>query len=644
MTQPGIGHDDRRSLTLRLSVLQYVVAIAFAALAVAFWVFQIAKHQQFREMADNNFRRELPLPAPRGVLFDRSGKILVANTNTHNIVLAREQTKDIDETLQILGEATGVDPAQLKEIVNRKRREPSYRPIVLIENATMAQVAAMRARSMELPGVDNQDVPARHYAGDMGAHLYGYVGEVSDRELQTAEYDALEQGAIVGKAGVEQAYNKLLMGAEGSKVVIVNSRGREIREVGRADPREGNRLMLTIDADVQKAAEDGFRHFGAMYKGKPYNGAAVVLDPRSGEVLSLVSLPAYDPNKFAVGIDAPTWNFLNTDKSRPLQNRALQSIYSPGSTFKIVVAAAALEEGVATPDFRVHCGGGAVFYGRYFQCHLKGGHGSVDMRHAIEKSCNVYFYTLGRMLGVDKIHKWATNLGLGVINGIDIPNEKTGLVPSEEWKLRVRKEKWYDGETISVAIGQGYVSVPPLQLAQMIATIANGGTRHTPHVLKSIDRGKGWEPVPAPSPQSVNRMKDSTVKALHDGLWLAVNGAGTAGRARIQGRDVAGKTGTAQPNMSLENQRRLAGREEARDHGWFVFMAPRDNPEIAGVIFAEHAEHGYYGASIAKHIIETYFAKKEGKPLPELVLPGQNTIIANATPAPAPPGRPGGTQ
>ena len=644
MSQPGIGHDDRRSLTLRLTVLQYVVAIAFAALAVSFWVFQIAKHQQFREMADNNFRRELPLPAPRGVLFDRSGKILVANTNTHNIVLAREQTKDIDQTLQILGEATGVDPAQLKDIVNRKRREPSYRPIVLIENASLAQVVAMRARSMELPGVDYQVVPARHYAGEMGAHLYGYVGEVSDRELQSEEYNALGQGAIIGKAGVEQAYNKLLMGAEGSKVVIVNSRGREIREVGRADPREGNRLMLTIDADVQKAAEDGFRHFGAMYKGKPYNGAAVVLDPRSGEVLSLVSLPAYDPNKFAVGIDAPTWNFLNTDKSRPLQNRALQSIYSPGSTFKIVVAAAALEEGVATPDFRVHCGGGAVFYGRYFQCHLKGGHGSVDMRHAIEKSCNVYFYTLGRMLGVDKIHKWATNLGLGVINGIDIPNEKTGLVPSEEWKLRVRKEKWYDGETISVAIGQGYVSVPPLQLAQMIATIANGGTRHTPHVLKSIDRGKGWEPVPAPSPQSVNRMKDSTVKALHDGLWLAVNGAGTAGRARIQGRDVAGKTGTAQPNMSLENQRRLAGREEARDHGWFVFMAPRDNPEIAGVIFAEHAEHGYYGASIAKHIIETYFAKKEGKPLPELVLPGQNTIIANATPAPAPPGRPGGTQ
>ena len=636
--------DGRRSLTVRLTVLQYVIAMAFASLAVAFWVFQIAKHQQFREMADNNFRRELPLPAPRGVLFDRDGKILVANQNTFNIVLAREQTKDIDQTLQILGEATGADPAEMKEIVNRKRREPSYRPIVLIEHATLAQVVAMRARSMELPGVDHQEVPARNYAGDMGAHLFGYVGEISDKDLQRADYKDLGQGAIIGQTGVEQAYNKLLMGAEGSKIVIVNSRGREIVEEDRVDPREGNRLMLTMDADIQKAAEDGFRHYGIEYTQKPYNGAAVVLDPRSGELLSLVSLPAFDPNKFAIGMDSATWSALNTNKSLPLQNRALQAIYSPGSTFKIVVATAALEEGVVTPDFRVNCAGGAVFYGRYFQCHLKGGHGSVDMRHAIEKSCNVYFYTLGKMLGVDKIHKWATQLGLGVINGLDLPNEKNGVVPSSEWKQRVKKEQWYPGETISVAIGQGYVSVPPLQLAQMIATIANGGTRHTPRVLKAIDRGKGWEPVPAPEPQGVYRMKDSTVKALHDGLWLAVNGAGTAGRARIQGRDVSGKTGTAQPNMSLETQRRLKGKWEARDHGWFIFMAPRDNPEIAGVIFAEHAEHGYYGASIAKHIVETYFAKKEGKPLPQLAPSGQNTIIANAAAPAAPATRPGGTQ
>ena len=643
MTQ-GMMPDDRHSLSVRLSVVQYLIAIAFASLAVSFWIFQIAKHAEFRELADTNFLRRLPLPAPRGVLFDRHGKILVANQNTFNIVLDREQNKDVERTLQVLAAATGTDAAQMKEIVRRKRREPSYRPIVLIENASEAQVIAMSARSMELPGIDYQVVPARNYAGDMAAHLYGYVGEISDRELQRADYKGLEQGAIIGQAGVEQSYNRLLMGTEGYKAVIVNSHGREIREVRRTDPSEGNRLMLTIDADLQKAAEDGFRHYGAEYSGKPYNGAAVILDPRNGEVLSLVSLPAYDPNKFAVGIDPVTWNALNTDKNLPLQNRALQAIYSPGSTFKIVVATAALEEGLVTPDFKVHCSGGQFFYTRVFACHLKGGHGTIDMRHAIEKSCNVYFYNLGKMLGVDRIHKWATRLGMGVLNGIDIPNEKTGLVPSEEWKLKARKEKWYPGETISVAIGQGYVAVPPLQLAQMIATIANGGTRHTPHVVKAIDKGKGWEAVPAPAPQSEHRFKESTVKAVHDGLWLAVNGAGTAGRARLEGRDVSGKTGTAQPNMSLETQRRLKGKYEARDHGWFIFMAPRDNPEIAGVIFAEHAEHGYYGASIAKHIVATYYAKKEGKPLPTLVpKPPASTIIANA-PATQPTGRPGGTQ
>jgi penicillin-binding protein 2 len=572
------------------------------------------------------------------VLFDRNGKVLVQNQDVHNIVLVREQTKDIDQTLQTLAEATGTDVAQLREIVERRRKEPSYRPIVLIENATRSQVIAAEARALEMPGIAPHQVPARKYEGSIAAHLFGYVGEVSEAQLARADYKDLGAGAIVGQAGVEQAYNRLLMGTEGYKEVIVNSRGREIRPMDHQDPLEGNRLQLTIDADLQKAAEDGFAHFGVVHSGEPYNGAAVILDPRSGEVLSLVSLPAYDPNKFAVGLDAATWRSLTTDKAKPLSNRALQSTYSPGSTFKIVVATAAMEEGVATPDFRVFCPGGASFYGRWFQCHLKGGHGSVDMRHAIEKSCNTYFYTLGNMLGVDRIHKWASALGLGQMNGIDLPNELPGLVPSTEWKRREKKEKWYAGETISVAIGQGQVNVTPLSQAVMMMTVANGGTRYAPHVLKAVDKGKGkgWEPFAPPPPRSAVHMKDSTIKAVRDGLWLAVNGAGTAGRARIEGGDVVGKTGTAQPNMSLETQRRLAGRIEAKDHGWFVFFAPRDNPEVAGVVFAEHAEHGYYGASIAKHIIQTYYAKKQGKPLPSLVPPPATTIVADA----APPARP----
>ena len=626
--------DDRRSLTVRLSSLQYIGAVVFAALAVAFWFFQVAQYEKFRQMADENHIRKLPLPAPRGVLFDRQGKILVENHNTFNIALVREQSKDLDRTLRTLAFATGADEAAMRETVARRRREPSYRPIVLIENATFEQRIAVSARKLELGhGIIVLEVPTRKYpTSDMAAHLFGYVGEVTEAQLKTDEYEGIEPGAVVGHAGVEKALNRVLMGADGAKDVIVNSLGREIRLLRAEQPSEGRRVQLTIDADLQKAAEDGFRHFGELYAKQPYNGAAVVLEPNSGEVLSFVSLPAYDPNKFAVGLDDATWTSLREDKLKPMQNRALQGTYSPGSTFKIVVATAALEEGLVTPDHHVFCGGGAVFHGRYFQCHLKGGHGSVDMRHAIEKSCNVYFYTLGNMLGVDRIHKWASLLGLGEKNNIDLPNEVRGLVPSTEWKRRVHKEKWYAGETISVAIGQGQVNVTPLSLAVMMMTVANGGTRYTPHVLKAVDEGGGWKPAPTPPPLSKVAMKPSTIQALHEGLWLAVNGAGTAGRARLPGRDVSGKTGTAQV-ISLTGAQVARGKIDVRDHGWFVFFAPRDNPELAGVIFAEYAEHGYYGASIAKHIIETYYAKKEGKPLPVLQKPpSPSTVIATAAP------------
>ena len=628
---PPVAPDDRRSLTQRLTVIQYVVAIVFSALAVAFWVFQIASHEKFREMAENNHMRRLPLPAPRGVLFDRNGKILVENQSMFNIALLREQTRDIDRTLHTLATATGVDEAALRETVNRRRREPSYRPIVLIENATREQLVAFLARQWELPGIIHQEVPTRRYPpAALAAHLFGYVGEVTESQLTRPEYKGVESGAVVGQAGVEQAFNQYLMGADGDRFVVVNSLGRELDEVGTKQPVEGRRLQLTIDADLQKAAEDGFHFFG-------YNGAAVVMDPRSGEVLSLVSLPAYDPNRFAVGIDRATWSALNTDKLRPLQNRALQGRYSPGSTFKIVVATAALEEGIATPDFRVSCPGGATFFGRFFQCHLKGGHGSVDMRHAIEKSCNVYFYTLGNMLGIDRIAKWATALGLGDKTGIDIPNEIQSIMPSTEWKRARFGEKWYAGETISVAIGQGAVATTPLSLATMMMTVANGGTRFTPHVLKAVDegQGQGWKPVPPPPPQSTVKMKNSTVSALHDGLWMVVNAAGTGGRGKIEGRDVSGKTGTAQV-ISLTGARAARGKMDVRDHGWFVFFAPRDNPVLAGVVFAEHSEHGYLAAPIAKHVIETYYAKQEGLPLPVLQkAPVPGTVIAGNTVAPA---------
>ena len=604
--------DDRRSLAVRLTALQYLVAVAFAALAVGFWVFQVAQHVKFNEMAENNHLRRLPLPAPRGVLLDRNGKILVENQNIFNIALVREQTKNIDETLRTLATATGADEAQMRDTVARRRRDPSYRPIVLIENASLEQVIAVRARRWELPGIIYQEVPSRRYpTATMAAHLFGYVGEVTEAQLQRVDFEGVDSGMIVGQSGIEQAYNRLLMGKDGNKTVVVNSVGREIREIehDKQDPVEGRRLQLTIDADVQKATEDGFSVAS-------FNGAAVVLDPRNGDVLSFLSRPAYDPNAFSGGIDRAAWAALNTDELKPLQNRALQGRYSPGSTFKMAVGLAGLEEGVITPDFQVHCGGGATFYGRYFACHKKEGHGTVDLRHAIEQSCDVYFYTVGNMLGVDRINKWATLLGLGVKSNIDLPNELTGLVPSTEWKREKMHEKWYAGETISVAIGQGQVSVTPISLAVYAATLANGGTRVTPRLVKAFDEGAGWKPIAAPAPQSAIDVTPEKIQAIRDGMWMVVNAGGTGRRAQIPGHDVCGKTGTAQV---ISNQGRLAAAKsgkDLRDHGWFVFFAPRDNPEIAGVVFVEHGVHSANAASISHHILNTYFAKKDGKPLP----------------------------
>ena len=605
---PVMMSEDRRSLTTRLSSLQYIVAAIFGALTIVFWVFQVAQHEKFEQIAAENHLRRLPLPAPRGVLFDRHGKVLVDNQTTGNIALVREQTKDLDQTLHALALATGADEALMRETVNRRRREPSYRPIVLIENAAREQWFAVAARN--LPGIIYQPVPTRKYPpNELAAHVFGYVSEVTESQLVSDEYRGAEPGAVVGYTGVEKALNQYLMGKDGTKEVIVNSLGREINVWHEEPPTEGQRVQLTIDADVQKAIEDGFI-------ASTFNGAAVVLDPRNGEVLGFSSRPAYDPNAFAAGIDRATWNQLNTDELRPLQNRAVQGRYSPGSTFKMAVGLAGLEEGIITPEFRTHCSGGQTFYGRYFKCWKKGGHGSVDLRKAIAESCDVYFYTVGNMLGVDRIHKWSTLFGLGVKSNIDLPNEVTGLVPSQAWKATQREKKWYAGETISVSIGQGQVSVTPISLAVYTATLANGGTRVTPHLLKAVHDGKEWRPVPAPPPQSQVEVTSEKLQAVRDGMWQVVNGpGGTGARARVAGKDVCGKTGTAQV---ISNQGRMAARtnKNLRDHGWFVFFAPRDNPEIAGVVFAEHGIHSANAASITRHILETYYAKKEGRPLP----------------------------
>jgi len=611
--------EDRRKASIRLNALQFVIAALFSLLAVSFWTLQVVQHAKYEEMAENNHQRTLALRAPRGLVFDREGRVLVENRNSFSISIDREHTKDLSRTIRILSQVLGVDEAGVRTIVERHRREPTYRPIAIIQDASLAQVAAVAARKLdfELPDVVVQRVPTRRYPETMAAHLFGYVGEVS--ETQIAENSELKSGDITGQFGLEKVYNSYLMGEDGARRVVVNSVGREIRTLEEEQPTEGKRLQLTIDYDIQKAIEDAFKV--AADDGLSNAGAAVVLDPRNGEVLGFTSRPAFDPNAFAGGIDRQTWASLNTDDLRPLQDRAIQGRYSPGSTFKMAVALAGLEEGIITPDFRVSCPGHANFYGRVFHCWTdrRGGHGSVDLRRAIAESCDVYFYTVANMVGIDKINKWATALGIGVMSGIDLPNEVQGLVPSTQWKLEKQHEKWYAGETISVGIGQGQVSVTPVSMAVYMATLANGGTRVTPHLLKQIDDGTGWKAVPPPPPKQKIVIDPAKLEAIRDGMWQVVNGTGliTGATAKIAGHDVAGKTGSSQV-ISAQGRAAAANKtaRNLRDNGWFVFFAPKEDPRIAGVVFLEHGIHGGNAARVTHHILDTFFAKEDHRPLP----------------------------
>jgi len=615
MATPAL-HEDRRTFSVRLIVIKAFVILVFSALAVAFWWFQVARHEEFAARADANAIRPITLRAPRGALLDRNGQVMVQNREIQNISISREQTEDLAGTLELLAEITGADAAAMKAEIEKRSKEPRYRPIVVIENATRAQIARVKARLIELPGVIIDDMPTRRYPDDaLAAHVFGYVGEVNEAQLARQEFATLEPGDIVGQSGIELALNSLLMGRDGARYVRVDSKGREIYEEDKQNPVEGNPIKLTIDLDMQKALEEAFRHY-------KYWGAAAFIDPGTGDVLAMTSLPAYDPNDFAVGIKAETWKALNTDPLRPLNNRLIQGTYPPGSTFKILMAVIGLQEGLITPSTRVHCSGGQFFYTRTFQCHRV--HGTVDLRRAIEQSCNVYFYNIGAKLGdkIDIVHKWAEKLGLVGRTGIDLPNELPSFVASSEWAKKTRKDgRWYPGETVSVSIGQGAVAVTPMAMAMFASTIANGGTLHEPNLVLEVFDGRQWKAVARPQPRSVTKMDPEHVKAIHEGMWLVVNGAGTGGRARMEGYNVAGKTGTAQANISLENLARLGAeaRKRFRDHGWWIFYAPSDKPEVAGVVFTENSEHGYLSAPIAKHVLETYFAKKEKRPLPKLV-------------------------
>ncbi len=633
MITPG-AFEDRRTMHTRLTVIRTTAVVCLGLLAAGFWVLQVLQFQRYSDMAESNQLRTIPRRAPRGVLFDRNGKVLVENTFSYTIAIVREQSpnpKNLSEAVRRLAAATGTDEGRIADVVRRHRGDASFQPIPVIEHATFDQVAAVTARKLELPEVVVQEVPTRSYPqGGFAAHLFGYVSEIQESQLERLEYAGLQSGAIVGQAGLEKAYNANLMGKDGKRYIAVNSRGRELEERATEEPTDGARLQLTIDYDLQNALE-------TAYKARGLSGAAVILDPRSGEILALTSQPEYDPNDFANGLPAGRWGQLMTDPNKPLQNRLVQGRYPPGSTFKVLMAIAALNEGIITPDFKVTCTGSKEFYGRVFHCDKNEAHGTLDLRHALERSCDVYFYTVASMMKIDTIHKYAELLGLVGKTGIDLPNEVESLVPSTEWKMRVAHEKWYPGETISVGVGQGQVSVTPISLAVMVSTVANGGAIVTPHVVKAIDVGNGWQNISVRAPRTLLPMSPELINPVHDGMYLAVNGGGTATGARIPGRDVSGKTGTAQV-VSEEKRKALASTNaNLRSNAWFEFFAPRDGAEIAGAIMAEH---GGYGATtavpIAKFVLDTYFAKKEGKPLP--VFKNPDAPAAAAAPAAAPEG------
>jgi penicillin-binding protein 2 len=584
-------YEDLRAVQTRLSVLQSVVVLLLVLLGAYFWYLQVMRGRYFKTLAENNRSHSVVLAAPRGPLLDRNGRLLVENRPSFDVVLTPEHSEDLDDTVVRLARVLRVGEAQIRERL--ARRERPFRHVVVKADATLEDVAALEARRLELPEVRVDVVPLRSYPlAAAAAHALGQLGRVTERQLQSPDFAGVEPGALVGQAGIELQYNRSLMGTDGVRRVIVNSRGLEVGEAEREAPVDGPSLTLNLDTDLQSALEKAFA-------GRA--GAGVILDPRTGEILAMTSTPAYDPNRFTTGIDPAVWGRLSTDPETPLLNRVIQGTYAPGSTFKIVMATAALEEGVVTPETTFYCPGYLSVYNTVFRCNRPSGHGPVKLRQAIAQSCNVYFYQLGIRLEIGRIAQYAKRLGLGAPTGVDLPHEASGLVPSPEWKLRAQKQPWFGGETVSVAIGQGQVSVTPLQLARLVALVANGGRLVRPHLARSA----GGVPIPPEPPVDVG-LKPATVALIRDGM-KAVVAQGTGWRARLPGVAVGGKTGSAQVVARARLEKSPAA-AEILPHGWFVAFAPVEEPRIALAILVEHGGSGGEAAApVAQRVLAQFF-------------------------------------
>jgi len=584
--------NDKRLPQERLAVTSYVIVGMILLLLSGFWKLQIIDSDKYAQMAERNRVRSIPIIAPRGTMLDREGRVLVDNYPSFSVLLLRDSPSQVDKLLPQIADGLGMTLDDIKQEIEAANAMPKFQPIIIKPQASPSDIAFIESHRADIPVLEMLMVHRRRYPhGDMLANAVGYVGEVSAEQVEASD-SKLKPGDIVGKAGLERQYNGTLMGTDGMRRVIVNSIGKEVGRLEQQEAIPGKPIQLTIDYDLQNIADTYMAN---------KEGAVVAMDGRTGEILAMVSRPTFNPNDFAIRIPSAEWQALNSDDRTPLLNRAIQGQLAPGSVFKIVMSTAMLESKDLPENFTAFCPGHATFYGRTFHCWRPEGHGTVDLHKAIVDSCDVFFYTIGQRLGIDKIHEYATGLGLGRRTGVDLPSEEAGLIPSEEWVQRVYHHKWYAGETISVAIGQGAVTVTPIQLARMIAAVSNGGTLVQPHLLKNLT------PKPDRFP-----LADDTVEQVTQGMYGVINEGGTGSSLKLQNIEFSGKSGTAQL-MSYEAGSHM-GKKGKETNGWFVGYAPRRNPEIvvAAVIQGSSEHGGTTAGPVVRDLVKAYYEKKNG--------------------------------
>ena len=570
----------------KIKLGSYIIVAAFFFFCFKLLQLQVIEGDRYRALSESNRLRIVKTPAPRGIIFDRNETPLVKDVPFFSVSISPESLKGLD--LDALAKFLGVEKNEIEGKLNRKDNSP-FIPLKIKEGLSFPEIAHIEAGKSDFPGLFVETDIGREYPfGKVGAHIIGYLGKLTPAQFENPDYRNFPPDALIGQWGVEAVYDKELRGTPGERIIEVDALGRELRLIQQRPSVKGNDITLSIDIDIQKAVDEEF---------KDKAGSLVAIKPDTGEILALESLPSFDPNVFSRGIQYQDWAALMEDKKNPMLNRALQSQYPPGSTFKIITATAAMEEGVIELDKKINCTGG-IRYGKWtFGCWKKGGHGPTDFHRAIVESCDTYFYEVGRRLGIDKIYKYATALGLGKDTGLNLMiRERHGLIPNTEWKRQKKKMPWYLGETYNAAIGQGYVSVTPIQMARMIATFSNGGTVYPLSLIKGGSKAIGQLGI-----------KPVTIETIKEALAGVVNEPGGTGHAaQSQAVIISGKTGTAQV---IGKQRGVSG-EKYMDHAWFVAFAPLDKPEIALSVFVEHGGHGGTAAApIAKRAIEAYLIK-----------------------------------